>query len=123
MRLAVLVLSLLVSAGTAVAQVPTCTAVPGWSQQGDARSFGPDNLFDYMNGNAEGYLLYQFAGMKGVSCVSGDATLVVDISEMADPEYAFGIFSANRDPRRPVEKIGMGGQVGGRKATFAKDSL
>jgi len=103
------------------AQLIDCKAAPGWQQKGETRSYEPDNLFDYMDGNSEGYLLYRFAGMKGISCVSGDATLVIDISEMADPEYAFGIFSANRDPRRPVEKIGMGGQVGGRKATFAKD--
>jgi hypothetical protein len=114
-------LLLLVSASPVCAQLIDCKAAPGWQQKGELRSYEPDNLFDYMDGNSEGYLLYRFAGMKGISCVSGDATLVIDISEMADPEYAYGIFSANRDPRRPVEKIGMGGQIGGRKATFAKD--
>ena len=121
MRLAVLVLSLLVSAGTAVAQVPTCTAVPGWSQQGEARSFGPDNLFDYMNGNAEGYLLYRFAQMKGITCASGDTTLNIDISEFEDAEFAYGMFTSTRDPRLPTEKIGVNGQVTPRKGFFAKD--
>jgi len=121
MRLAVLLLSLLVFAGTAVAQVPTCTAVPGWSQQGEARSFGPDNLFDYMNGNAEGYLLYRFAQMKGITCASGDTTLNIDISEFEDPEFAYGMFTSTRDPRLPTEKIGVNGQVTPRKGFFAKD--
>jgi hypothetical protein len=121
MKLAVLVLSLLVSAGTALAQMPTCTAVPGWSQQGEARSFGPDNLFDYMNGNAEGYLLYRFAQMKGITCAAGDTTLNIDISEFEDPEFAYGMFTSTRDPRLPTDKIGVNGQVTPRKGFFAKD--
>jgi hypothetical protein len=105
----------------ALAQTGDCSAVAGWKQKGEPRSFEPDNLFDYIDGNAEAYLLYRFVGMKGVTCVAGDVTVVIDVSELADPEYAFGIFSANRDPRKPVEKIGMAGQVLPRKATFAKD--
>jgi len=115
------VLVLLMSAGTAAAQMPPCTAVPGWSQQGEARSFGPDNLFDYMNGNAEGYLLYRFAQMKGITCASGDTTLNIDISEFEDPEFAYGMFTSTRDPRLPTEKIGVSGQVTPRKGFFAKD--
>lgn len=105
----------------AAAQKPDCALVPGWTQHGPTRSFEPDNLFEYMNGNAEGYLLYRFARMQGVTCKNDPDTIVFDVSEMADPEWAYGIFTANRDPNRPVEPIGMGGQVLPRKATFAKD--
>jgi hypothetical protein len=34
---------------------------------------------------------------------------------------AYGIFASNRDPRVPVEKIGMSGQVQPRRAIFVKD--
>ncbi|MFB3903532.1 MAG: DUF6599 family protein [Acidobacteriota bacterium] len=106
--------------GPAWAQLPDCAQVPGWSQEGALRSYEPDNLFDYMNGNAEGYLIYRFEKMQGVTCKCGEDTLIIDVSEMADPEYAYGIFLANRDPRQPTQAIGMGGQVLPRKATFAK---
>jgi len=102
------------------AQKPDCTLVAGWTQHGPAREFEPDNLFEYMDGNAEGYLLYRFVRMQGVTCKSGGNTIVFDVSEMADPEWAYGIFTANRDPDRPTERIGMGGQILPRKATFAK---
>lgn len=102
------------------AQALDCRAVPGWQQQGPLRSYDAENLFEYMDGNAEGYLVYQFVNMKGVSCQCAGDSLLIDISEMADPEYAFGIFSANRDRRQPIESIGMGGQVLPRRATFAK---
>jgi hypothetical protein len=101
-------------------QILNCRIVPGWQQQGQLRSYDADNLFEYMDGNAEGYLIYQFVTMKGVSCQCDGDSILIDISEMADPEYAFGIFSANRDRRQAVEKIGMGGQVLPRRATFAK---
>jgi hypothetical protein len=104
-----------------MAQMCECTAVAGWQQQGPARAYEPDNLFDYMNGNAEGYLIYRFVGMKGITCKSGENTIVIDISEMTDAEYAYGMFTSTRDPRLSVEKIGMAGQVTQRRAIFAKD--
>ena len=45
--------------------------MPGWTQQGAARSYIADNLFEYMDGNAEGYLLYGFQTMHGVTCEQG----------------------------------------------------
>jgi hypothetical protein len=107
--------------GSAFGQLPDCSAMSGWTQEGTERFFEPDNLFDYMNGNAEGYLLYQFLQMKGITCKCGEDTIVIDISEMSDPEYAYGIFSSNRDMRSDVQAIGMGGQILPRRATFAKD--
>jgi hypothetical protein len=113
--------ALLVGPGAAAAPLPDCGVVAGFSQEGPARVFVPDDLFDYMDGNAEGYIAYRFVRMDGITCRSGDLSIVIDVSEMADPEYAFGILSANRDLREPLEAIGMGGQVKPRRAVFAKD--
>ena len=114
-------MSLLVAlSAPAMAQLPDCAAVPGWSQDGPEREFSPDNLFDYMDGNAEGYNLYHFVGMKGITCKCGEDTLVIDISEMEDPELAYGIFSVNKKTGQPIEKIGMAGQITPRKAAFVK---
>jgi hypothetical protein len=121
MRIIILAFAFLMSFGTAWAQMPPCTAVAGWQQQGPDRTFQPDSLFEYMDGNAEGYLVYGFAGMKGITCQSGEKTIVIDISEMADPEYAYGMFTATVDRRRPSEKVGTAGQVTPRRAIFAKD--
>ena len=102
------------------ADVASCSLVPGWRQEGALRHFTADNLYEYMDGNAESYLTYGFTQMQGVTCKSGENTLVVDISEMVDADSAYGIFSSNRDPGHPIEKIGMGGQVMPRRGTFAK---
>lgn len=121
MKTIALTLLLLALAVPAMAQLPDCGAVQGWKQDGEQRAFEPDTLFEYMDGNAEGYNLYQFTGMKGITCKCGEDTIVIDISEMANPEFAYGIFVANRDARRPTEKLGTAGQIGPRKAVFVKD--
>ena len=121
MRILLLAAALAAALATASAQTPDCSAVAGWQQQGQLREFEADNLFEYMDGNAEGYLIYRFVKMQGVSCKSGEDTILIDVFEMADPEYAYGIFSANRDPRQPIAPLGMGGQITTRRAIFAKD--
>ena len=121
MRTVLVAVAVLLSAAPAMAQLPPCTAVQGWTQQGPARSFDADNLFEYMDGNAEGYILYHFVGMKGISCQSGDMTLNIDVSEFEDTEFAYGMFTSTRDPRLPTERIGVTGQVTQRKGVFTKD--
>jgi len=102
------------------AAAPACSMVSGWTPQGVARNYGQDNLFEYMDGNAEGYLLYSFQSMQGVTCEKGGVTLVIDISDFGDSESAFGFFSNVRDPGAPVVKLGTSGQIVPRRAIFAK---
>ena len=121
MKTVLVAVAVLLSAATAMAQMPPCTAVQGWTQRGAARSFDADNLFEYMDGNAEGYILYHFVGMKGITCQSGETTFNIDISEFEDTEFAYGMFTSTRDPQRPTEKMGVTGQVTERKGFFVKD--
>ncbi len=110
-------------AGTAPAVTPKyldCNFVPGWVQSGPVRDYAPDNLFDYKDGAAEGYLIYSFARMQGIDCRSGSATVAIDVSDMTDADSAYGMFSANRDAKEPIARIGMGGQVLARSVLFAK---
>lgn len=114
--------ALLATAAFASAQpAPDCSIVGGWQQKGPERSYTADDLFEYMDGNSEGYLIYGFLKMKGITCAKGDVEFLIDVSEMVDPDSAYGIFTANRDGRRPLDTIGMAGQVQPRRATFVKD--
>ena len=116
-RLGTLALAVSFAAGAAG---PSCGLVAGWTPQGASRAYTAENLFEYMDGNAEGYLLYGFVKMQGVTCEKGGLTFVVDLSEFADPDCAYGMFSANRDQRQPMTKIGAGGQIVPRRALFVK---
>jgi hypothetical protein len=116
-----LLLSILFVAGMARAQdYLNCQFAPGWEQSGPKRQYAADNLFDYKDGAAEGYLIFGFARMQGIDCKSGGDTLTIDVYEMNDADSAYGIFAANRDPSLPIAAIGMGGQVQPQSASFAK---
>src|SRR5690242_3712016 len=97
--------------GLAGAASPSCSTVAGWSQRGEARSYTGDNLFEYMDGNAEGYVIYGFLNMHGVTCEKDGVTLVIDLSDFGDTDSSFGMYSANRDLRHPAAKLGMGAQI------------
>jgi len=120
LQLPLLALSLAALALAADAPAPTCALVPGWSQSGPARSYEAANLFEYMDGNAEGYLIYGFRNMVGVSCHQAEISFVIDVSDMGDADSAYGLFSGNRDPSQPVSPIGVSAQVTPRRAMFVK---
>jgi hypothetical protein len=109
-----------VTAMVAAAADPSCNLVSGWSQRGELRTYDAENLFEYMDGNAEGYVLYGFQEMKGITCEKGGVLLAIDVSDFGDADSSFGMFSANRDPRQPVVKLGMGAQIVPRKAIGVK---
>jgi hypothetical protein len=116
-----LLLTLACAAGVAHAQeFLDCHFVPGWEQSGQKRQYAADNLYDYKDGGAEGYLVYGFTHMQGVDCASAGTTMAIDVSEMSDADSAYGMFAANRDPNLPIAKIGMGGQVQPQSVSFAK---
>jgi len=102
------------------AQRPNCTAAPGFPQEGPLRTFNVETLFEYMNGNSEGYFLYGFKSMEGITCAKGDLKLIFDTSEFKDAESAYGMFTGNLDTREPVLNLAGGAQVTPRKAVFVK---
>ena len=121
MRTNLLLLLAFLSASAASAQeYLNCQLVSGWQQAGAGRQFSADNLYEYMDGNAESYLLYGFVQMQGITCMSDEKRLVIDVSEMEDSDLAYGMFASNRDPEQPIANIAMGGQVQPRRASFAK---
>ena len=124
MRVPALMLSALLASGSAVAQsILDCRIAPGWEQSGAIRQYDSGNLFEYKDGGAEGYLIFGFVRMSTVDCKSGQNTLTIDLSEMTDPDAAYGLFAANLDPTSPISQIGMGGQVQAQSATFAKGNF
>ena len=116
-----LILSCVVLSASANAQAYLdCHFAPGFEPSGPKRNYTPDNLFDYRDGAAEGYLIYSFVRMQGIDCQSGSTVLSIDVSDMTDADMAYGMFSANRDPKQPIAKIGMGGQLLPQSLLFAK---
>jgi hypothetical protein len=121
MKSAALLLTILLAAGTAHAQeYLTCRYEPGWEPSGPIRQYTAENLYDYKDGAADGYLIYGFTRMSSLDCKLEADSLTIDVSEMNDADAAYGLFTANRDPKLPIAPIGMGGQIQSQSAIFAK---
>jgi len=75
--------------------------------QGAASFYGPDNLYQYMDGGADVYLLYDFQVLLHQDLKSGQAELAVDIFDMGNSEDAFGMYAAERAPGYNFLDIGV----------------
>jgi hypothetical protein len=71
--------------------------------------YGPDDLYKYINGQAESFLSYGFVSLKGVNYSpesgSGD-TITVDIYNMGEKLNAFGMFQSKRGSETSSLSIG-----------------
>ncbi len=97
-----------------VAALPGTGELGGWEMVTEPETFGPENLWDYINGQAESYLAYGFVRVDTAeySRESAPPAVVVEIYRMASPEDAFGIFAAERSPEDRRIEIGTGAYLG-----------
>lgn len=74
---------------------PNSPEVTGWSKAPEIRTFSPDHLADYIDGDAEKYLK---AGVKSTSTAdykfNGQTEVVVDVYTMSSPQGAKAIFDS-----------------------------
>jgi hypothetical protein len=75
--------------------------------QGAPSFYGPDNLYQYMDGGADVYLLYEFQVLLHQDFKSGKADLTVDVFDMGSSEDAFGMYAAERSPNYNFLDIGI----------------
>ncbi len=67
------------------------------------------NLYEYIDGQAEGYIGYEFKALAAATYTHGDDMLVVDIYDMGKPLNAFGVYSTFRAPENDFLEIGEQG--------------
>jgi hypothetical protein len=71
--------------------------------------YKPDTLYQYIDGGADVYLLYDFQMLLHQDFKSSTAELTADIYEMGKSEDAFGIYSAERSPKYAYIPVGAEG--------------
>jgi hypothetical protein len=81
----------------------------GWSWHGKPKIYSPQNLYEYIDGEAELYLSYDFKELATLIYFWGsseDTFFTVDVYDMGTPLNAFGLYSSYRYPGYQYEKIG-----------------
>ena len=107
---------------TLIALLPTDDEITGWKTSQNFGFFEPQNLWNYINGQAEMYLDYGFKLVLTTEymSVAGSRSLMVEIYHMQSPEHAFGIYAAERSIDDSYIKIGGGGYYGDSFLNFWK---
>lgn len=84
-----------------------------WELSEEPEMYLPETLFEYINGAAEIYLVYDFEELIVAQFKKQDspASLTVEIYNMGKVKNAFGIYSAERFPDSHFLSIGNGGYV------------
>jgi hypothetical protein len=96
-----------------LALLPEDNVVPGWTRNADARFFGPENLFEHIDGAAEGYLNYGFRRVVTAKYTSPKKSeAVIDIYWMKDARNAFGIYASELNPEAEFRPVGAEGYLG-----------
>ncbi|HNW60082.1 MAG TPA: hypothetical protein PKI62_10440 [bacterium] len=112
---ALLVPALLGSAVCGAQELPLTRLLPqplaekGWRFDLEPQTYGPENLFEYIDGEADLYNEYHFIGMATAAFTKGGDmafSYTVDISEFATPLDAFGLYSRHRTPDLTFTEIG-----------------
>jgi len=76
---------------------PRSGEVPGWRPSGETQTYTRENLFDYMDGEAEMYFVYGFEEMRMQEYVGEEEGLVrVEIYRVDTDENAYGLFTFYR---------------------------
>jgi len=74
-----------------------------------ASFYGPDNLYEYMDGAADIFVLYGVRQMVHVDLRAKAAEITLDVFDMGSPDAAFGMYAAERSPDFQYIAIGAEG--------------
>lgn len=85
-------------------------ALQGWTTPEAPRRFGPENLYEHINGAADGFLDCDFQELvTQVYEAPGGRSLTVELYRHADPDAAFGMYSQERPAAGTFLSIGAEG--------------
>ena len=100
---------------------PDSGAAPGWTRSPQIRTFTPDHLSDYIDGDAEKYLK---AGVKSTSTADykykEQIEVVVDVYTMSSPAAAKTIFESEPAMDRQTPTLGDAARLYTQSLTFLK---
>jgi len=90
--------------------LPASGAIEGWGKDGERLIYYADDLWEYINGAAEGFLAYGVKAVIAQDYVDGSgAGLKLEIYDHETPLMGFGIYSQHRDPELRFLDVGTEG--------------
>jgi hypothetical protein len=97
---------------------------PEWQIDGQPYGYGPQNLYEYINGEAEFFIAFGFVELTGANYIldaGGSDTVTIDIYNMGDKLNAFGVFQSKRGNRASGLNLGPASMGSDGYLAFYKD--
>ncbi len=95
-------------------------AAEGWTA-GAVESFGPDTLYEKIDGRAEAYLAYGAQRLECLTATAGSEAADVFVYDLGSPLQAFGMFTSERSGGDPLPGVGQLGYQAGGSLFFWRD--
>jgi hypothetical protein len=111
---------LIVFIGTASAQEFTFPVLEGYKKTTNYPVFGPENLWDFINGAADTYLAYGFINLHVAEYKKGKNVIKLEIYRHSDNTMAFGIYSTERSSSFRFINLGAQGYIADGAINFFK---
>jgi hypothetical protein len=103
--------------------IPPVSTLPGWSVSEGPAYYGPDDLFEYINGAARMYLSFGFERLAHVRWAPADhpgSSIVLDIYDMGSELGAYGVYTSGRPLDAETNEWGSEGYRSGKIAVAWK---
>ncbi len=95
--------------------------ISGWGKTSMEGYYSPENLYEYINGNAELFISYDFRHLITLTYDNNlSSKITIDIFDMGKPENAFGVFSHSREYVDGFVSDKIESEYGGGLLTFWK---
>lgn len=111
---------LLTLSGSAVAQQFAFPELSGYKKVSNYPVYGPDKLWDFINGAADTYLAYGFVNLHVIEYKKGKSVIKLEIYRHSDNTMAFGIYSTERSPSFRFMNLGAQGYIADEAINFFK---
>lgn len=111
---------LIVLFGSATAQEFALPGLEGFKKTTNYPVFGPENLWDFINGAADTYLAYGFVDLHVAEYKKGKNVIKLEIYRHSDNTMAFGIYSTERSPSFRFMNLGAQGYIADGAINFFK---
>jgi len=97
--------------------------ITGWKPSGEIQIFSPKTLYEYIDGAADLYLMYDFEELRVAEYVNEKkASVTIDIYRHHTPIHAFGIYSQERLSHADFREVGVQGYYKKNVLNFLKGS-
>ncbi len=102
------------------ALLPANLPTIGLERTSEIRIFDDKGLWEYINGGAELYLMYNFVEVATADYKHNDIEIVVDLYRFASEDDAFGLYSMFRTPDVRIIRLGVEGFTAPASLNYAK---